>query len=246
MASEARPFGWALRKNGSCLAHLEVDCGITVNPFRVCCPSGSFCLHDKNVACCPSEPKCHGALEAKPFCANSTWDLYYNGGYFCCEQGATAFAKEGGGSDGCAIPGYHLQSGEQKVPIIASASGNLCLTASSSTIPTPTSTSTPTFHSSGTDAPTQATSKSSNTSTGAIAGGVVGGVVGAAIIAGLLWFLIRRSRRKQQTPKFQTQLKPMQLWQQPWQHYQTRPELDSNRVVELENSRSSQPQVELP
>ncbi|THC86965.1 hypothetical protein EYZ11_013589 [Aspergillus tanneri] len=95
MASEARPFGWALRKNGSCLAHLEVDCGIT----------------------------CHGALEAKPFCANSTWDLYYNGGYFCCEQGATAFAKEGGGSDGCAIPGYHLQSGEQKVPIIASASG---------------------------------------------------------------------------------------------------------------------------
>ncbi|THC87066.1 hypothetical protein EYZ11_013488 [Aspergillus tanneri] len=166
MASEARPFGWALRRNGSCLADLEVDCGIT----------------------------CHDALHAKPVCANSTWDLYINGDYFCCEQGTTAFAKDGG-SDGCT--------------------------------------------------PAQVTSNSSNTNIGAIAGGVVGGVVGTAIIAGLLGFLIRRSRRQQQSPKLQTQLKPMQLMQ-PWQRYQARAELDNNRVVELENTRGSQPQVELP
>ncbi|KAF7591637.1 hypothetical protein BBP40_001276 [Aspergillus hancockii] len=32
--SEASTFGWALRKNGSCLQDEEVDCGVTVSPFR--------------------------------------------------------------------------------------------------------------------------------------------------------------------------------------------------------------------
>ncbi|OJJ04443.1 hypothetical protein ASPVEDRAFT_136159 [Aspergillus versicolor CBS 583.65] len=80
----ATNFGWALRKNGSCLAS-EVDCGETVAPYRVCCPNGSFCPHANNVACCPSKSYCTDALNGQPRCANSTWDLFINGGYFCCE-----------------------------------------------------------------------------------------------------------------------------------------------------------------
>ncbi|KAL4864754.1 WD40-repeat-containing domain protein [Aspergillus spectabilis] len=97
--SDASTFGWALRQNGSCL-DTEEDCGVTVEPYRVCCPGGSYCPNALNVACCPSESNCTEALEARPHCANSTWDLYINGGYFCCEQGTTGYAKDGG-SDGC-------------------------------------------------------------------------------------------------------------------------------------------------
>ncbi|KAB8235264.1 hypothetical protein BDV23DRAFT_159729 [Aspergillus alliaceus] len=118
---EASSFGWALRKNGSCLEQ-EVDCGPTVPPFRNCCPKGSYCPHANNVACCPSKEFCDDALNAKPHCANSTWDLYINGGYFCCLQGTTGFAKDGG-SNGCGAPDYHLKSTETSLAIIASASG---------------------------------------------------------------------------------------------------------------------------
>lgn len=115
----ATNFGWALRKNGSCLAS-EIDCGETVAPYRVCCPNGSFCPQAKNVACCPSKEYCTDALNGQPHCANSTWDLYINGGYFCCEQGTIAYAKDGG-SNGCGKPGYKLQVGETPLSLISAA-----------------------------------------------------------------------------------------------------------------------------
>ncbi|KAI9375187.1 hypothetical protein BJX61DRAFT_495156 [Aspergillus egyptiacus] len=183
--SEASTLGWSLRKNGSCLEDLEVDCGETVEPYRVCCPQGSFCPHAYNVACCPSSANCTDALQAKPACANSTWDLYYNGGYFCCEQGKAGYATDVD-SNGCGTPG------ESDTPLEIISSG---------TVPTSTPTSSPTTSSTTSVNPTTTQAEpqsSSGTDTGAIVGGVVGGVCGAAIIAILLWLLFRK--RQQNRP----------------------------------------------
>ena len=40
--------GFALRINGTCPAN-DVDCGATVDPYRVCCPANSFCPSQYNV-----------------------------------------------------------------------------------------------------------------------------------------------------------------------------------------------------
>ncbi|KAK6832528.1 hypothetical protein RU639_003865 [Aspergillus parasiticus] len=216
--SDATNFGWALRKNGSCLAS-EVDCGETVAPYRVCCPGGSFCPHAENVACCPSKAYCTAALNGQPRCANSTWDLYINGNYYCCEQGTIAYAKDGG-SNGCGNPGYKLQAGETSLSIISAAQ-----TATSST----TAVSSPTSSSAPTSTTTQPNHSPSHTNTGAIAGGVVGGVASAAIIIGLAWFFIRRSRRLQRPPS-----EPAAQMVASGDYYPVPPaELDGNRVSEL-------------
>ena len=119
--SDASPFGWALRVNGSCL-DVEEDCGMTIEPYRVCCPGGSYCPHAYNVACCPSGSNCTEALEAKPHCANETWDLYINGGYFCCEHGTIGYATDTD-SNGCGDADYELQVGESALPIIQTGTG---------------------------------------------------------------------------------------------------------------------------
>ncbi|OQE20552.1 hypothetical protein PENSTE_c013G09965 [Penicillium steckii] len=189
--SDDSNFGWSIRRNGSTCLGSEVDCGPTVPPFRNCCPSGSFCPHANNVACCPTEEFCDDALNGQPHCANSTWDLYINGGYFCCDKGTIGYAVDGG-SNGCGEPGYKLQEGETSLKVVSAAP----TTTSSSSIST--STSSP----STTPAPTatqsaSAESSSTTANTGAIAGGVVGGVAGAAILIALAWYFIRRSRKPQ-------------------------------------------------
>lgn len=102
--------GFALRINGSC-ADTEQDCGGTVGSFRACCPAGSFCPSQYNVNCCPSSANCTESLVAKPKCANETWDLYDNNGYFCCLQDTTGYSTPGN-SDGCASPGYPFSEDE--------------------------------------------------------------------------------------------------------------------------------------
>lgn len=118
--SDDSNFGWSIRRNGSTCLASEVDCGPTVPPFRNCCPSGSFCPHANNVACCPTEEFCDDALNGQPHCANSTWDLYINGGYFCCDKGTIGYAVDGG-SNGCGEPGYKLQEGETSLKVVSAA-----------------------------------------------------------------------------------------------------------------------------
>lgn len=38
-----------------------------------------------------------------PRCSNSSWDLFDNGGYFCCEHGLSAYNNQG--TNICADPG---------------------------------------------------------------------------------------------------------------------------------------------
>ncbi|KAK3318740.1 hypothetical protein B0H66DRAFT_558107 [Apodospora peruviana] len=86
----ASPSGFALRMNDTCQGK-EVDCGNTVSPYRVCCPEASFCPSQYSVDSCPTASSCTESLVAEPRCANGTWNLNDNKGYFCCLQGMVGY-----------------------------------------------------------------------------------------------------------------------------------------------------------
>ncbi|KUJ07607.1 uncharacterized protein LY89DRAFT_789672 [Mollisia scopiformis] len=81
--------GWALGLSGSsCPSDAPVACSTqsgSVNPM--CCPSGQTCSGDIRPYCCPTSVDCSNVVENVPVCANSTWNMYTQGGgnYFCCE-----------------------------------------------------------------------------------------------------------------------------------------------------------------
>lgn len=115
--------GWAIRRNGSCLLRSEVDCGATLAPFRACCPSATLCPSQYNVACCAPEPggppggnNCTLALVEAPRCANTTWTMFDNGGYFCCEPGHVGYDR--GGTNGCSESGAALPEGALPLAVV--------------------------------------------------------------------------------------------------------------------------------
>ncbi|KAE8162700.1 hypothetical protein BDV40DRAFT_312250 [Aspergillus tamarii] len=164
--------GFAVRKNGSCL-RTESDCGETVGGFRGCCPGGTFCPHAYNIDCCPAGKNCTESLVQEPRCANATWDLYDNGGYFCCPHDTIGFALAGQ-FDGCAGTGYSFGDQDTRLKVISSGTETTQTSSSSSS--------------------------SSGVSKGAVAGGVIGGVAGVALIAALIWLFMRRRSRPQPAP----------------------------------------------
>jgi hypothetical protein len=108
--------GFAIRRNGSCLV-IEEDCGPTKLPFRGCCPDGFKCPPAYNIDCCPVGESCTRELLAapKPVCANSTWDLYDNDGYFCCEHGLPGYNNSN--TNVCASPGSSVD-GMYLLPLV--------------------------------------------------------------------------------------------------------------------------------
>lgn len=95
--------GFAIRRNGSCLAGIEVGCGATANGMVGCCPNGLQCPQAYNIDCCPTGKNCTMEIVETPRCSNSSWDLYDNGGYFCCERNRPAYNNSG--TNICASPG---------------------------------------------------------------------------------------------------------------------------------------------
>ncbi|KAF2500680.1 hypothetical protein BU16DRAFT_614402 [Lophium mytilinum] len=190
--------GFALRHNGSCPTG-NINCGTTVSPFRGCCPSGYVCPHQYNLACCPSGQNCTATLLADAHCANDSWDMYDNGGFFCCQKDEVGYANTTTDSNGCGQPGYNTTSGELELRIVStgqvssssSASATSSTTISISTSSQLSQSSQVPIH---TSTPTANTSEKSNT--GAIAGGVVGGVVGLALLVAVIWFSLRRKRKQ--------------------------------------------------
>ncbi|KAI1391353.1 uncharacterized protein F4822DRAFT_182916 [Hypoxylon trugodes] len=175
--------GWAIRRENTCLITKEVDCGKTAGDFHACCPSSTECPSQYNVACCPSGKNCTSALVTKPHCANSSWIMYDNGGYFCCEQGQVGYDMSG--SDGCIKSGAKLPDGASPFAVIDQVTPSPSSSSSSTASPT----STP----SQTQSPSS-DSSSSGSHTGAIVGGVVGGVAAIAIIAAAIFFFLRRRK----------------------------------------------------
>ncbi|KAI1131291.1 hypothetical protein F5Y10DRAFT_262259 [Nemania abortiva] len=183
--------GWAIRRNGSCLLMEEVDCGETASPFRACCPSSTFCPAQYNTACCPANVNCTAAIVEIPSCANSSWIMFDNGGYFCCEKGQVGYNIDN--TDGCSLSGKALPPNAVPLAVV----DQIFSSVSTSTSIGPTShVSTPSPPSSS--SPSSSRAPSTNTGNhvpgGTIAGAVVGGVAGIATIAGLLWWSFIRKK----------------------------------------------------
>lgn len=115
--------GFAIRRNGTCFEDVEVDCGATRAPFRGCCPSNYACPSQYNIACCENGFNCTTSLleVSPPRCANETWNLFDNGGYFCCEQGLTAYNRDN--TNVCASPGARVLTGDELLPVMRSGIG---------------------------------------------------------------------------------------------------------------------------
>ncbi|PLN86460.1 hypothetical protein BDW42DRAFT_190049 [Aspergillus taichungensis] len=160
------PAGYALRRNGSCLASEEESCGETWGGFSGCCPSGTKCPSKdskwKNSICCPDPGNCSNMLKKRPHCGNETLNMFrHHKTYFCCEKGQKAFWNPKTDSDGfgCGEPGN------------------------------------PEYMILGPVGQVRDDPASSQISGGAIAGAVIGAVAGVAIIIGLIWFFLRRRRQ---------------------------------------------------
>jgi hypothetical protein len=98
--------GFAIRRNGSCLRDIEVFCDRTTDPFVACCPASLVCPYGQTTHdCCPLGSDCADPIltPPKPLCANATWDLYDNVGYFCCEKGLIGYNRNK--TNGCSKEG---------------------------------------------------------------------------------------------------------------------------------------------
>lgn len=98
MSDLGPPYGYPLRRNGSCLS-TENDCGATWGPWHRCCPSAASCADD----CCPEGVDCEQRIGQDPHCANDTATLYRAkgsenkspaSGYFCCVASAEGFQDD--------------------------------------------------------------------------------------------------------------------------------------------------------
>ncbi|RFU25465.1 hypothetical protein B7463_g10868, partial [Scytalidium lignicola] len=190
--------GFAIRRNGTCYSN-EVDCGITVRPFRACCPAGASCPSAFNVDCCPSPANCTETLLKNPSCANKTWTLYDNEGFFCCDPSKIGYAASLTGSDGCAHPGFPPQGAKLlriisagQTPATSSASTTSSTVSSSSTVITPSPDSP-----ANSTLPSETSNSAGHSNTGAIVGGVIGGFAAVVILLVLIGLFRKRKSKVQ-------------------------------------------------
>ncbi|KAL9036423.1 MAG: hypothetical protein Q9180_004311 [Flavoplaca navasiana] len=176
------PSGFAIRRMGSCPTN-EVDCGATAAPYHACCPSGSSCPPQYNIDCCPSPANCTLTLLEEPRCANASWTLYDNHGYFCCAPGTIGYNDSRTFSDGCAAPGTPPQGAEYLAVVSAGQTATTSSASSAASAPPSSPNNSP-------------DSDSSSSNTGAIAGGVIGGIAAIVISAIIAFYLYRKRKNR--------------------------------------------------
>ncbi|KAK2757101.1 hypothetical protein FQN54_005070 [Arachnomyces sp. PD_36] len=194
------PYGFAIRRNGSCLSS-ESECYATWGGFWGCCPGEATCPGADqwiaNNVCCPGNADCTGQLNEKPHCADESWTMFEREGYFCCEKGQFGFwTSYPDGNFGCSdeYPDNANFTVLNPISQDTSSGPEISSTQSSDNMPaTQTSLTTP-------DESSSSSSSSSSTNTGAIAGGVIGGVAGLALILAAIWFFLRRKQPKEEPP----------------------------------------------
>ncbi|KAF1809206.1 hypothetical protein P152DRAFT_172664 [Eremomyces bilateralis CBS 781.70] len=199
MSTNTSGAGFAIRRNGTCNASLgEVYCGETAKPYHACCPRSAYCPADPpyNAYCCdqPDFNCTMAILDEGPFCANTSWNMYDNGGYFCCDVGMPGYQNTELNSNGCARPGFQLASSETYLTPLGQESKP---TASSNTSPSLPLTTTASSQSPASSS--SPTSGSNSPNVGAIAGGTVGGLAVLALIIIILWCAFLRRRNHRQT-----------------------------------------------
>ncbi|KAE8408636.1 hypothetical protein BDV37DRAFT_268268 [Aspergillus pseudonomiae] len=241
MNSYDPPYGFPLRRNGTCLSS-ETSCGHTWGGFYACCPGDSVCPGASqsilNNVCCPTESDCTAPLKATPHCANDTWIMFNHTGFFCCLPEQTGFWTDSpqdavGCSDGAPTErGETILNTETQSHASATSSASTESTSTSS-LPAATTTS----------ASDSSNSSSSSNHAGAIAGGVVGGVAGVALIVALLWYFFLRGRKQSQQPPAGEMAVPMAGTQNP-----PKPpaELEAQKIQHELESGMDQPVHELP
>lgn len=79
---------------------------------------------------------CTDALNLSPRCADPTWTMCNNTGYFCCEPGHQCYSTGNGGTDGCGDPGYKLKPGEYTVSTVSQTPFSASASATASATPT--------------------------------------------------------------------------------------------------------------
>lgn len=84
----------------------------------------------------PEDFNCTDALNLSPRCADPTWTMCNNNGFFCCELGHQCYSGKNGGSDGCGDPGYKLKGGEYTVSTVSQTPFTASASATASATPT--------------------------------------------------------------------------------------------------------------
>ncbi|KAE8162414.1 hypothetical protein BDV40DRAFT_300442 [Aspergillus tamarii] len=248
MVSYDPPYGFPLRRNGTCLAS-ETSCGKTWGGFYACCPGDSVCPGATqsilNNVCCPTESDCTAPLKATPHCANETGIMYNHTGYFCCLPGQTGFWTDNpNNAVGCSDEAPTAR-GETILVSKTQSFESTSATASATTTTSTGSTSTSLTPAATTTSSSEPSNNSSSSNhAGAIAGGVVGGVAGVALIVALLWYFVIRGRKRSQQPPTGEEAIP--VTRSPQAPLKPPTELEApKRQYELE-SRMDQPVHELP
>lgn len=167
--------GWAVRRDQGCL-HTKLGFEVghhTWGDWWACCPPKTQWktagVEQNNTRCDYGDT----TGDSSPVqCANSSLSLWWQAGYFCCEENLMGYTYSDD-SSGCATKA-EVSLGKDN--------GTMSPAAQQDNPPAAT---------------TSAASSGSGSSTnkGAIAGGVVGGFCGALILVGIIWFLNRRRRR---------------------------------------------------
>ncbi|KAI0896576.1 hypothetical protein F4806DRAFT_431889 [Annulohypoxylon nitens] len=212
--------GWAIRRNGSCLLWQEVDCGEKKAPYRACCPSSTVCPNQYNTACCQAGTNCTDTIVETPRCANSSWIMYDNAGFFCCDPGYVGYKLDL--TDGCSRSGEGIPDGAY--PLAQINQVTLSPTTPSESTSTPTT-------------PPTASQSNNATPVGGIVGGVVGGVALIAIILIGIFFCRKMNRTSKDDNihhgRFNNKDVMMLTPTHPELEHTTRVELSSKEVHEL-------------
>lgn len=116
--------GWAIRRADSCLSIGEVDCGATAAPFHACCPTGTTCPSQYNAACYPPGAANYtDVFVDAPRCADPSWTMFDNGGYFCCDSDEVGWNQSRSYSNGCSPSGEELPDGALPLAVVQQEQG---------------------------------------------------------------------------------------------------------------------------
>ncbi|KAH6642956.1 hypothetical protein C7974DRAFT_113255 [Boeremia exigua] len=155
--------GAAILRSTACLPDIEYNCGSN-SLFNACCPSTLTCVGMNKFRCCLPWTNC----ATEQLCANSSWALFDNNGYCCCDRDSSGYNLSH--HQACLGQGTSISSGTLLPTLLIDPAATPSLIE--------------------TIVPAGSSSKA------AAIGGILGGIVGFAIVVRVTWVILRHKRRK--------------------------------------------------